>query len=81
MVDQDTRTTPAEKGIDNVSLCEINRAAEQHSVAALYYRFGFREALLLSCTWQISTNGASRCCKLLTIEVMERPYAPWSKPK
>tara|TARA_R110000868_G_scaffold26729_7_gene102667 strand:+ start:1277 stop:1951 length:675 start_codon:yes stop_codon:yes gene_type:complete len=36
----------AEKGIDNVSLREINRAAGQKNVAALHYHFGTREALL-----------------------------------
>jgi AcrR family transcriptional regulator len=36
----------AERGIDNVSLREINRAAEQRNVAALHYHFGTREALL-----------------------------------
>ncbi len=36
----------AEKGIDNVSLREINRAAGQKNVAALHYHFGAREALL-----------------------------------
>jgi AcrR family transcriptional regulator len=36
----------AERGIDNVSLREINRAAGQRNVAALHYHFGTREALL-----------------------------------
>ena len=36
----------AEKGIDNVSLREINRAAGQKNVAALHYHFGTREMLL-----------------------------------
>ena len=36
----------AEKGIDNVSLREINRAAGQKNVAALHYHFGTRESLL-----------------------------------
>jgi AcrR family transcriptional regulator len=36
----------AERGIDNVSLREINRAAGQRNVAALHYHFGNREALL-----------------------------------
>ena len=36
----------AEKGIDTVSLREINRAAGQKNVAALHYHFGTREALL-----------------------------------
>jgi AcrR family transcriptional regulator len=36
----------AERGIDNVSLREINRAAGQRNVAALHYHFGSREALL-----------------------------------
>jgi AcrR family transcriptional regulator len=36
----------AEKGIDNVSLREINRAADQKNVAAMHYHFGTREALL-----------------------------------
>lgn len=35
----------AERGIDNVSLREINRAAGQRNVAALHYHFGSREAL------------------------------------
>ena len=35
-----------ERGIDNVSLREINRAAGQRNVAALHYHFGNREALL-----------------------------------
>jgi AcrR family transcriptional regulator len=35
-----------ERGIDNVSLREINRAAGQRNVAALHYHFGTREALL-----------------------------------
>ena len=36
----------AERGIDNVSLREINRAAGQRNVAALHYHFGNREGLL-----------------------------------
>ena len=36
----------AERGIDNVSLREINRAAGQKNVAALHYHFGTRESLL-----------------------------------
>lgn len=36
----------AERGIDNVSLREINRAAGQRNVAALHYHFGSREMLL-----------------------------------
>lgn len=36
----------AEKGIDTVSLREINRAAGQKNVAALHYHFGTRDALL-----------------------------------
>jgi len=36
----------AERGIDTVSLREINRAAGQRNVAALHYHFGNREALL-----------------------------------
>lgn len=36
----------AEKGIETVSLREINRAAGQKNVAALHYHFGTREALL-----------------------------------
>ena len=36
----------AEKGIDNVSLREINRVAGQKNVAALHYHFGSREVLL-----------------------------------
>ena len=36
----------AERGIDNVSLREINRAAGQRNVAALHYHFGSREVLL-----------------------------------
>lgn len=36
----------AERGIDNISLREINRAAGQRNVAALHYHFGNREALL-----------------------------------
>ena len=40
----------AEKGIDNVSLREINRAAGQKNVAALHYHFGTRESLLEAIT-------------------------------
>ena len=36
----------AEKGIDTVSLREINRAAGQKNTAALHYHFGTREALM-----------------------------------
>jgi AcrR family transcriptional regulator len=36
----------AERGIDNVSLREINREAGQRNVASLHYHFGSREALL-----------------------------------
>lgn len=38
----------AERGVDNVSLREINRAAGQKNVAALHYHFGSRRALLLA---------------------------------
>lgn len=38
----------AERGVDNVSLREINRAAGQKNVAALHYHFGSRRALLVA---------------------------------
>lgn len=38
----------AERGVDNVSLREINRAAGQKNVAALHYHFGSRRALMLA---------------------------------
>ncbi|NKB60138.1 MAG: TetR family transcriptional regulator [Alphaproteobacteria bacterium] len=38
----------AERGADNVSLREINRAAGQKNVAALHYHFGSRRALLVA---------------------------------
>ena len=38
----------AERGANNVSLREINRAAGQKNVAALHYHFGSRRALMLA---------------------------------
>jgi AcrR family transcriptional regulator len=38
----------AERGADNVSLREINRAAGQKNVAALHYHFGTRRALMVA---------------------------------
>lgn len=38
----------AERGADNVSLREINRAAGQKNVAALHYHFGSRRALMIA---------------------------------
>ena len=38
----------AERGADNVSLREINRAAGQKNVAALHYHFGSRRALMVA---------------------------------
>ncbi len=56
MADSDTREKLvgaaerlfAERGADNVSLREINRAAGQKNVAALHYHFGSRRALMVA---------------------------------
>lgn len=50
----------AERGIDNVSLREINRAAGQRNVAALHYHFGNREALL-EAIFERRMAGINRC--------------------